>query len=60
MPDLNAPDVSASDLAAVLADSLRGQGAQVGGTGVTGPSRFDLLRLRLPNGQEFTIKIEEN
>lgn len=53
-------DVTASDIAGALAADLRASGAKAATPGTSGPSRFDFVAVRLPNGQEFTIRIEEN
>ena len=53
-------DIEASDLAALIAEQLRETGAKVGTSGAAGPSRFDFLAVKLPNGQTFKITIEEN
>jgi len=53
-------DMTPQDLAQIIADALKAKGmdAQRLGFGVGG--RFASLAVRIPNGQEYTIQLEEN
>lgn len=54
-------ELSAADIAEVIAKRFQADGVKVGRSGVAGAgSSFDFVAIRLPNGQEFTIRIEEN
>ena len=53
-------DVTPQELAQMIADALKEKGVDARQVGFGSGGRFASLALRLPNGQEYALTLEEN